>query len=743
VSVDTAVEWLRSWSPEGPWHVLEIDPEAEVKHPEAHAFFEEEHLRRYLTERDGKTNLYFLPNPTRLGIKSTPHKTDILSLTSLYVDLDLPKAGPYSAPTPENFERLLRRLRALNPAPTLLVFSGGGYQAFWLFPEPIDVVALERVEAASKAIARTLESDAVQNVNRLMRIPGTMNLPDAKKRARGRVPTRSEVVEAQWGRRWSFETDPIPRFPDDYAAYADDGQDPPVTASRKVVADIPPRYQKLIKSGDASDYGGDRSRMVIGVVFALVRRGWADEDIQALLLDPSNGLSAHVLEQGNPTAYARRQVQRARDEVSSDWDRLSTGGLDAGSPRNVSRALDELGVRLSHDIFKDRTYVNGIGPLRELDDPTVSELRILTHQKFGFVPMKDILNDVLSTTARASTFHPVWDYLDGLAWDGVPRIDDWLITYCRCEVTDDLKRDYLQAVGRLMLLAAVRRIRRPGTKFDQMLVLISPTQGTNKSTAIAALCPQPEWFSDSVPLKITDQKAIEQLQGRWIIECSELQGMNQADVETLKSFLSKTEDRARLAYGHYPVAYARRCVFFATTNSTAFLRDTENRRYWPVFVGKVDVEALERDRDQLWAEASRREALGESIVLPESLWPVAATYQQEVRVGDAWTEYLQPHFNGIHAGKISVNDVWELLGKPGHQRGGSEGARLTEVMRELGWTRNLQRIDGTVMRCFTIGAGDRATYYTQYDPVANTRTLVAAPAAGTFEPATLESDLPF
>jgi len=605
--------------------------------------------------------------------------------------------------------------------------TGGGYQAFWIFPKPLPAKQyLDRVETASLAISRVLGSDATQNINRWARLPGTINLPNEAKRSRGRVPREARVVETYWDRTWSFEIDTIPKFPDDYAAYAttdEDDKHQTNSAARRGFVDLPVKWQKLIRSGDAKDYGGDRSRLVIAACFALVRRSWSDDEITPFLLEEHYKISAHVLEQGNPTTYARRQIAQARSQVAKDWIYTTHGNIDPSSPRNLRRALDEMGIKLSHNSFSERSYVNGVGPFRPLDDPIESEIRIQTSDRFNFLPPKDILRDVTSTIARSNSFHPVVDYLASLTWDGIPRIDTWLIT---CAGAED--SEYTRSVSRLILIAATRRVRYPGCKFDQMLVLVDPQQGTGKSTAISSLVPDQSWFSDSLPLRLTDQKAIEQLSGRWVIECAELQGMHQAEVEVLKAFLSRTEDRARLAYGHHPVTYARRCVFFGTTNTEAFLRDVQNRRFWPVRVSRIDLAWIIANRDQLWAEAAYLEANGESIILPERLWAIAAVHQENARYGDPWTDALAKYFELFDGGRIASAEIWKLLGKPTHQRGSADNGRLTEVMREIGWERSIQRFEGApATRCFIRGE-DRTELFVFTDPASGILEIQAVPA---------------
>ena len=188
----------------------------------------------------------------------------------------------------------------------------------------------------------------------------------------------------------------------------------------------------------------------------------------------------------------------------------------------------------------------------------------------------------------------------------------------------------------------MRRIRQPGCKFDEMLVL-EGDQGSGRSSAIRTLAVRDEWFLDSVPFNLDPQKVIERLSGKWILEAAELSGIRKADVEHYKQFLSSPGESARPAYGRKKLEAPRQCVFIGTTNEEHYLRDeTGNRRNWGVKLTKAfDTEALKRDCDQLWAEAAFREAAGESIRLDESLWPVGGEEQQSRRmVADPFDELI-------------------------------------------------------------------------------------------------------
>jgi hypothetical protein len=255
---------------------------------------------------------------------------------------------------------------------------------------------------------------------------------------------------------------------------------------------------------------------------------------------------------------------------------------------NTMVALLKLGVQCRYDLFKLRYLVNGEAIhqfVGEVSDPTLLALSELTHLQFGFHPTMQTTHDAVRTLANHHRFHPVRDYLDGLKWDGVPRLETWLSVYCKAEDTPCTR-----AVGRLVLMAAVRRVRQPGCKFDEILVLESLEQGGDKSSALEMLAKEPEWFSDNLQLGVSAKETIEALSGHWIMEVSELQGMRRSDIEKVKAFASRSRDRARMAYDRTVTEAPRQCIIIGTTNDERYLRDlTGNRRFWPVRVGRIDL----------------------------------------------------------------------------------------------------------------------------------------------------------
>jgi predicted P-loop ATPase len=348
---------------------------------------------------------------------------------------------------------------------------------------------------------------------------------------------------------------------------------------------------------------------------------------------------------------------------------------------NIRLAMLKLGHKLQHDAFCDRLLIDG----GNLNDAAMARLYLEVEREFKFRPPKDYFWMVTEDLARTNAFHPVRDYLDSLQWDGTPRVEEWLIRFGNAADSA-----YIRAISRIVLVAAVRRVRRPGCKFDEMLVLESD-QGLAKSSALAILAVRSKWFCDDLPLNADSKRTIEQLQGHWIIEASDLAGLRRSDVDHLKATLSRRVDKARLAYGRLVTEVPRQSIIVGTTNNRAYLWDTTgNRRFWPATVGKFDLAGLARARDQLWAEAARMEADGASIRLATELWDAAAAEQEERRVEDPFAIQLEAVL-GTLQGKLAGTDVWTIVGVPMGQRNQQHNVRIGEAMRRLGWARAKRR----------------------------------------------------
>jgi predicted P-loop ATPase len=366
-------------------------------------------------------------------------------------------------------------------------------------------------------------------------------------------------------------------------------------------------------------------------------------------------------------------------------DMTETGKI-RNTCNNARHAIKEMGLACSYDEFHDKLIIGGqvIGQYAgELSDHACLVLRKMIEEEYEFDPGRERIFDACVQLCLENRFDPVVEYLDALRWDGTERVDKWLTAYLGAADTE-LNR----AIGRIALVAQVRRARQPGCKFDQIIVLESP-EGWLKSTALSVLAGAAENFSDQTILGQGDKEQQELLRGVWLYEIADLSNIRRAEVEHVKAFASRTHDRARPAYGRARIDLPRRCVIWATTNNSEYLKSqTGNRRFWPLSVGTIDIEALKRDRDQLLAEAAELDRIGASIVLPRDLWGVAAEEQEQRREVDPWEDALRS-VSGELVGneyRVLTHDLLEIeIGIPKAQQTNMQLKRIGDCMRILGW----------------------------------------------------------
>ncbi|MEK4980835.1 virulence-associated E family protein [Bacillus sp. FSL K6-6540] len=303
------------------------------------------------------------------------------------------------------------------------------------------------------------------------------------------------------------------------------------------------------------------------------------------------------------------------------------------------------------------------------------------------------IQNAFTEVVHRNTFHPIKSYVESAVWDGLPRAERIFIDYLGA-----VDIHYTKQATRKMLLAAVARLYRPGCKFDQMLVLVGP-QGAGKSSLLAKL--GREWFSDSLRT-FENKEAGEHLQSGWIFEIGELSAMKKTEVEEVKAFLSKTEDRYRVAYDRQVSEFPRKCVFFGTTNTRDFLRDaTGNRRFWPIEIFPDRAtrshweELSEEEVSQIWAEVLSWFKAGETLELDheariEAERQQAAHMEMDPREGiiQEWLDMPLEDEMGRPTDdlrdRVCAAQIWtECLGKKRGDMRTWESKEIMDIMRRF------------------------------------------------------------
>lgn len=349
----------------------------------------------------------------------------------------------------------------------------------------------------------------------------------------------------------------------------------------------------------------------------------------------------------------------------------------------------------------------------KLDDYAINGIqRCLQHwyPKLGVEITLQAIEDV----AMKERFNPLRDWLDGLVWDGEPRLDMLLPAYFGATDTDpaDATRPspYLLMIGPMFVLSMVARIYQAGCQCDYMLVL-EGDQGTLKSSACRVLAG--EYFSDNLPkLHNGDRVRIAtHLRGKWLVEIAEMASIDRAEASDLKEFLSQTVETFIPKFGRSEVVEPRMCLFVGTTNKAAYLRDeTGARRFWPVRCGTIQLEHLERDRSQLFAEAVARYRAGEPY------WPspedeakhFRAEQDARFQADEAWDELVRAYLDSPYDKEESaqaVGEPWGENARPIKHRttillvarealfldkgkiGTLDQRRISSVLERLGWHR--------------------------------------------------------
>jgi predicted P-loop ATPase len=366
----------------------------------------------------------------------------------------------------------------------------------------------------------------------------------------------------------------------------------------------------------------------------------------------------------------------------------SRAGGYLGNEFNCAKALElapEFAGCLAYDLWHGRTEIRSdcpAGLAGPWQDNCITTAAIWL-QSLGIQATRGVVDAAAEAVARRHAFNPVTDCFGGLVWDKVPRLDDWLVTYCRAEDTP-----VNRLIGRKFLIGMMARAFRPGCRVDHMLVL-KGRQGAGKSTVASVL--GGAWHSQDLPdFRHKDSQII--ATSYLVVEIPDLAAFPRSEIEHIKAFVTRTADTFRAPYGRHMETRPRRCVFIATHNPTGagFLTDLSgNRRFWPVAVGDADIEALARNRDQLLAEAVHAYRAKEPHwVVDEDERVLLEQVQEKDVIGEPWEDALG-HWAAAQEKAFTILEAAQgALAMREADVGQSVATRIGGVFAALGWIKH-------------------------------------------------------
>lgn len=389
------------------------------------------------------------------------------------------------------------------------------------------------------------------------------------------------------------------------------------------------------------------------------------------------------------------------------FERDKWGRIEA-TISNAAKAVvrpDFVDIDIRFDQFRDEIMFAqaGSGRWQAFTDPDYARLRI-TMEKRGFKAVgRELIRDVVLLAADEQPFDSAVTWLNGLEWDGVPRIESFYHTHFGTADTA-----YTRAVSMYMWTALAGRVLEPGVKADMVPILVGP-QGCGKSSGVEALSPDPAFFTE-ISFAEKDDDLARKMRGRLVAEIGELRGLNTKELESIKAFVTRTHENWIPKYREFATQFPRRLVFVGTTNEDEFLADkTGNRRWLPVEVSKVDVKAIKNDLLLLWAEA--REAFkrlgGIQFRDAERL---GAGVHEQYTIKDAWLETVEKWLDTPDlitevvprtCEFLRASDVLrDAIGLDPRNIGKREEMRISNVLQNCGYKRVQRRVDGKKMRIF-------------------------------------------
>lgn len=608
-------------------------------------------------------NIYAVRNPIHANVTRSATDPDIAAAFYLWADCDTDTAAG-------------NVLRFDGPKWSAAVITGTvpSHRAHTYWELETACTDMAAWTGMQKQVAAHFQSDrTVYNASRIMRVGGTVSYPADNKQKRGYIKElttiRTEYADAR------------PRVTLEQMAR--------VFGEQKIPDDPPPNRGQKIDTGEydsksVDDYAeilrqartdGEKHVGIRGLMASLAGSGvpiplaeaWGrelfptwDENAQKLLTSAYQKYGSII-----------RQTAFVDDDENENWQADLVVNSKGRAVFNVANAMlviendPELRDCFAFDEFRQCKIVTAPPPGSRArktnfqgrdyrDSDTIQVVSYFNRNGFPEAT-KNTIADAIDTVAETATFHPVRNYFSDLPeWDGVERIDTWLQDYCNVQPSSAEETEYVREVGAKWLISAVARVMKPGCKADGVLIL-EGSQGARKSTTLRFLAGE-DWFGDSLP-PMASKDASDYLRGKWIIEMAELSNINKAEVEVVKAFISREEERFRPAYARSEITYQRQCVFAGSTNKGDYLRDeTGNRRFWPVKVnGLCDTAGIKKDRDQIWAEAYHRYKGGSEWWLSAHSEEIAKAEQGQRVSQDAWQGDVERHCLGKR--EISATDV--------------------------------------------------------------------------------------
>lgn len=392
---------------------------------------------------------------------------------------------------------------------------------------------------------------------------------------------------------------------------------------------------------------------------------------------------SELVEESPPTDSQYARLEKAGLAMTKD-------GKPICNAANVVRLLKNdptYAGHIWHDTFTNETLSDLDGLVRPWTDSKTTALMIRLQDDLGMHRVtSSMVHDAIGYFADSDSRHQVRDWLKSLVWDGEERLHGFFTSYMGADPSISIG-----AFGKNFWVLMVKRAMRPGCQADYMVVL-EGSQGIGKTRAMQVI--GGKWYAE-VGITADSEDFERQLQGKLLVEIAELNSFTKSDQSRIKQIITKRVDRYREKYGRTALDHPRSCILVGTTNESEWIKDqTGGRRFWPVKCGRIDFEALKKDREQLFAEALWRLDEGdEGYIVPEE---ETKALQDERRESHPWEEALETELRGRES--VTLNDAMTYLKIPVERMNSASGKTVAHILRRLGFSAKVSRIQGELKR---------------------------------------------